>query len=99
MMFEKEKTEIGSKIKKKYGVRQNHSELFCTKMYEEKCWLGWGSVALHLSSPPSIPKPVLLSLLLTSLPYSMENELFLPLESERVQQNLVLTDSISDPIT
>lgn len=53
----------------------------------------------RLMLPTLLPQPALLSLLLTSLPYSMENDLFLPLESERVQQNLVLTASISDPIT
>lgn len=87
------------KERKNMGSDENHSELFYTKTYEEKRRLGWGSVALDFCSPPSIPQPVLLSLLLTSLPYSMENQLFLPLESERVQQNLVLTASISDPIT
>lgn len=78
------------------GLDEKLSELFYAKTYEEKRRLGWGSVVLDFCSPPSIPQPVLLSLLLTSLPYSMENELFLPLESERVQQNLVLT---ADPIT
>lgn len=71
------------------GSDENHSELFYTKPYEEKRRLGGGSVALDFCSQPSLHQPVLLSLLLTSLRYSMENELFLPLESERVQQNLV----------
>lgn len=69
------------KERKNMGSDENHSELFYTETYEEKHRLGWGSVALDL-----LPQPVLLSLLLTSLPYSMENELFLPLESERVQR-------------
>lgn len=91
---------MDQKERKNMRSDENHSQLFYTKTHEEKRRLGWGSVALEFCSPPSIPQPVILSLLLTSLPYSMENELFLPLEFERVQQNLVLLSaSISDPIT